>query len=81
MKTFLKAWCRGIGVIGLYMAISIAAGALCLLVEVLPERVRYAVGVPFLILVVPPVLFWVFRWVYPEVAEAKPRVISERSSS
>ena len=80
MKTFLQSWWRGIGVIGLYLAISIAAGALCFLVDLLPERARYIVGPPLLFLLVPPLAFWTFRWIYPEAVEPKPVASGERSS-
>ena len=73
MKIFLTAWWRGIGVLGLYLALSIVAGGLSLLAEALPKSLQFAIGLPLLIVLVPPALFWTFRWLYPEIASAKTR--------
>ena len=81
MKAFLQAWWRGIGVLGLHVAVSIAAGALCVLMELLPEPVRFLIGVPILIVAVPPVAFWIFRLLYPEATVAKHQGNSERPAA
>jgi hypothetical protein len=79
MKTFLKSWWHGIGVIGLYLAISLVVGAVFVLVDWLPEGLRYVFGVPILILFVPPLAFWTFRWLHPEAVGPKPQVSDERA--
>jgi hypothetical protein len=71
MKTFLQAWWRGVGVFGLYLAISIVGGAVCYLPAALPKNLQLTLGIPFLILFAPPLLYWTFRWVYPEAAAPK----------
>jgi hypothetical protein len=78
MKTYLKAWWRGIGVFGLFICLSLVAGALGLSVEVLPERLQLPVGLPIFVIVTPPVLYWTFRWLYPELATVKTRFSKEK---
>jgi hypothetical protein len=60
-------------VIGLYFCFSIVIRVVGLLADALPERLQLAVGLPLFILVVPPMLFWTFRWLYPEVVAARSR--------
>jgi Na+/melibiose symporter-like transporter len=81
MKTFLQAWWRGIGVLGLYLCFSIVMGIIYLVAEALPERLQLTVGLPMLVLVAPPALYWTFRWIYPEVAAAKSRFSEQRGES
>jgi hypothetical protein len=66
MKTYLRAWWRGIGVVGIYMCLSILVTALGLLTEVLPKNLQLAIGLPFLILFAPPAFYWIFCWLNPE---------------
>jgi hypothetical protein len=73
MKTFFKAWCRGIGVFGIYLCFAIVLGIICWVAEALPERLQIAVGLPVFILLAPPALYWTFRWIYPEFTVAKSR--------
>jgi hypothetical protein len=73
LKTYIRVWWRGIGVIGLYIWLSLVVAVLGLLVEALPERIQMFVGIPLLILAVPPLLYWAFRWIYPEIDLVKTR--------
>ena len=79
MKTYLNAWWRGIGVIGLFFCFSIVIGIVGLLADALPERLQLVLGLPLFILVVPPMLFWTFRWLYPEAVAARTRFSGQGS--
>lgn len=81
VKTYLQAWWRGIGVFGLHICLSVVAGAIGLVGEMLPEGLQFPVGLPIFIIVAPPALFWTFRWLYPELAAAKTRFSRERRGS
>ena len=78
MKTYLRAWWRGIGVLGLYLCLSIVMALFGLLAEALPERIQLAVTLPLVALLVPPLLFWTFRWLYPEAAATTTRFSKAR---
>ena len=71
MKTFLRAWWRGIGALGLYLCSTITICAIASLVNTLPERFQSVVGIPVSVLVVPPMLHWTFRWLYPDSTAAE----------
>jgi len=81
MKTYLRAWWRGIGVLGLYFCLSITVAVFGFVAEALPENVRWLVGVPLLLFACPPLLYWVFRWVYPEGSTVKIRFSRDRSGT
>ena len=81
MKAYLRAWWRGIGVLGLYCCLSIVMALFGLLAEFLPEGIQVAVTLPLVVLLVPPLLFWTFRWLYPEAAATPTRSSKERSGS
>ncbi len=78
MKIFFKAWCRGIGVFGIYLCFSIVLGIICWVAEALPERLQIAVGLPVFVLLAPPALYWTFRWIYPEFTASKSRFSGSR---
>ena len=67
MKLYLRAWLRGIGVVGLYVCLSIIVVAAGFLADVLPM----VIGLPLFLIIVPPLLYWTFRWVYPDVGSEK----------
>ncbi len=67
MKTFLMAWWRGLGVLALYICLSIVMGALGLLAGAVPA----IVGLPLLVLGVPPLAFWTAKLLYPEIVQEK----------
>ena len=80
-KTYLRAWWRGIGVLGLYFCLSITVAIFAFVAQNLPENIQWMVGVPLLLFVLPPLLYWVCRWVYPEVSAAKSRFSRDRSGT
>ena len=64
MKTFLisflRVWVRGIGVLVITGVLSTVYDFACTAVEGLP-----VLGIPLFILLVPPLLYYAFRWIYP----------------
>ena len=76
MKTYLHAWWRGIGVFGMYLCLSLVMAVFGLLGEALPERIQLPVTLPLVVLAVPPLLSWTFRWLYPDAAD-----VTNRSST
>lgn len=81
MKTFVKAWCRGIRVFGIYLSFSIVLGVIWWIAQALPESLQLAVGLPMFVLTAPPVLYWTFHWIYPEFPAAKSRFSGNRPAS
>ena len=78
MRTYLRVWWRGIGVTGVYICLSIGVAAVGLVTEALPDRIKFVVGVPLLIVALPPLLFCIFHWIYPEATAAKSRFSKDR---
>lgn len=71
MKTFLKAWWRGIGALGHYLLASLALGLVNFLVESLPESLQIPVGVVVFMAFVPLMLFWIHRSCHPDSTVSK----------
>ena len=75
MITYARAWWRGVGVLGLYIWLTFVMGAVGLvagaLAEAVPEGIRYVLAIPLLLFGVPPLLYWSFRWTYPDASTEK----------
>ena len=63
MKTFLIAWARGFSIFTFYFCLSIVAGALGFIGEVLPPPI----SIPILIVLGPPIIYWASRWIAPDL--------------
>lgn len=63
MKPFLKAWARGISISAFLFCISIVVGVLAGIAEVLPPVISLPVCIAF----GPPVIYWVSRWLAPDL--------------
>jgi hypothetical protein len=66
MKQYLKAWARGVSILAYLFCLSIALGALGVIAEALPP----AVSLPVCIVAGPPVIYWVSRWLAPDLFPA-----------
>ncbi len=63
LKPFLKAWARGTGICVYLFCISLAVTLLGFIGELLPP----VLGIPFWIAFGPPVIYWVSRWLAPDL--------------
>ena len=63
MKTFLRAWARGVGIFALYFCLSIVIAVLAFVGEILPP----IISIPFLIIIGPAVICWAAQWLAPEL--------------
>ena len=69
MKQFLTAWARGISIFAFYFCLSIVIAVLGVVAEVLPPFV----SIPIFIVLGPAVIYWVSRWLAPDLfAEERP---------
>ena len=68
MKAFVRAWWGGLAVVAIYLCLTLVAAPLEILLEALPDRFRLPVGIFLYIVILPPLLFWAFRWMFPDAA-------------
>jgi hypothetical protein len=67
MKQFLKAWARGVSICAFLFCLSIVVAVLGVIAEVLPPVVSLPVCIAF----GPPVIYWVSRWLAPDLFPAE----------
>jgi len=63
MKSFLKAWARGISIGAYLFCLSLVMGVLGFVVDLLPPIVAISLWIVF----GPPVIYWVSRWLAPDL--------------
>jgi hypothetical protein len=67
MKKFITAWVRGVSIFAFYFCLSLALAALAVIAGVLPPFV----SIPACIMFGPPVIYWVSRWLAPDLFPAE----------
>lgn len=67
MRQFFKAWARGVSISAFFVCLSVVVAALGGIAEVLPPVVSFAVVIVF----GPPVIYWVSRWLAPDLFPAE----------
>jgi hypothetical protein len=63
MKNFLRAWARGVSICAYYFCLSIVVFMLGVIGEVLSA----IVSIPVFIVFVPAVIYWVSKWLAPDL--------------
>ena len=67
MKQFLTAWARGVSICAFYFCLSIVVAVLGIIAEALPP----VVSIPISIVIGPPMIYWVSRWLAPDLFPEK----------
>jgi hypothetical protein len=63
MKPFLTAWARGISIGAFYFCLSLVVGLLGFIGSMLPP----VVAIPVLVVIGPPIIYWMSRWLAPDL--------------
>jgi hypothetical protein len=78
----LKAWWKGLGVLGAYIVYSIVAEGIGFGLMALPDNLKLPLGLAIYLVVVPPLLYLCHRWLWPEAQKNnvhRPGVVEERT--